>query len=62
MTNSGTLLTFILVSFAFALVLIFKKKDSIPHRAKKRPMALLALVMIVLAFGFIVYSFFTMSQ
>lgn len=56
--DSGAILTFIIVSFAFSLVIIMKK-DSMPTKVK-RPLAILALAMIVLSFGLIVYSLFMM--
>ncbi|TBL81275.1 hypothetical protein EYB31_04085 [Paenibacillus thalictri] len=59
MSNSASILTFIIVSFALALILIMKK-DSLPSGVK-RPLALLALVMIAFSFGLIMYSFFGLS-
>ncbi|TDF95833.1 hypothetical protein [Paenibacillus piri] len=58
MSNSTSILTFIIVSFCFALILVLKK-DSIPASAR-RSLALLALVMVTFSFGLIVYSFFTL--
>lgn len=58
MSNSASLLTFIIVSFCFALILILKK-DSLPSHVK-RPLAILALVMVTFSFSLIVYSFFTL--
>lgn len=60
MSNGASILTFIIVSFSLALILIMKK-DSLPSGVK-RPLALLALVMITFSFGLIVYSFFGLSQ
>ncbi|WP_248924858.1 hypothetical protein [Paenibacillus hamazuiensis] len=59
MNNGASILTFIIVSFALALILIMKK-DSLPS-SMKRPLALLALVMISFSFGLIIYSFFGLS-
>ncbi|WP_240762041.1 hypothetical protein [Paenibacillus thalictri] len=59
LSNSASILTFIIVSFALALILIMKK-DSLPSGVK-RPLALLALVMIAFSFGLIMYSFFGLS-
>lgn len=47
---------FLMVSFSFALVLIMKR-DSLPDKLR-RPLAMLALVMVALAFAFLVRSFF----
>ncbi len=59
LNNGASILTFIIVSFALALILIMKK-DSLPS-SMKRPLALLALVMISFSFGLIIYSFFGLS-
>ncbi|MDD9265718.1 hypothetical protein ACFPES_01600 [Paenibacillus sp. GCM10023248] len=56
MTQSGSILTFILVSFCLAIILIIKK-DSLPA-PMKRYLALLAIVMVSLSFVLIVVSFF----
>lgn len=56
MTQSGSILTFILVSFCLAIILIMKK-DSLPA-PMKRYLALLAIVMVSLSFVLIVVSFF----
>lgn len=55
MTDSGSLLTFIIVSFCLSLILILKK-NSIPAPLK-RYLALLAIVMITMSFVLIVISF-----
>ncbi|MFE5319067.1 hypothetical protein ACFQ88_10190 [Paenibacillus sp. NPDC056579] len=60
MNNSTTLLTFIIISFCFALILIMKK-DTLPSNVK-RPLAILALIMVAFSFTLIVYSFFTMTK
>jgi hypothetical protein len=60
MSNSASILTFIIVSFCFALILIMKK-DTLPS-GMKRPLAILALVMVAFSFSLIVYSFFSLHQ
>jgi hypothetical protein len=60
MNNGASILTFIIVSFALAFILIMKK-DSLPSGVK-RPLALLALVMIAFSFGLIIYSFFGLAS
>ncbi|CAG7650643.1 hypothetical protein ACFQI7_22010 [Paenibacillus allorhizosphaerae] len=55
MNNAASIITFLIVSFSLALVLIMKK-DSLPSGVK-RPLALLALVMVAFSFVLIVYSF-----
>ncbi len=57
MADSGSILTFIMVSFCLALILILKK-DSIPS-PMKRTLALLALVMVSMSFVLIILSFFS---
>jgi hypothetical protein len=59
MTDSGSILTFVIVSFCFALILIMRR-DSIPAPFK-RFLALLAIVMVVMSFVLIVISFFRMA-
>ncbi|MCS7460186.1 hypothetical protein N0M98_08535 [Paenibacillus doosanensis] len=59
MSNSASILTFIIVSFCFALILIMKK-DTLPS-GFKRPLAILAIVMVVFSFTLIVYSFFSLG-
>jgi hypothetical protein len=54
----GSLITFTLAAFALAAVLIIKK-DTLPLRAK-RPLAIIALIMVSFAFFLIVYSLFTL--
>jgi hypothetical protein len=56
MTDSGSILTFVLVSFCLAIILIMKK-DSLPAQMK-RYLALLAIVMVSLSFVLILFSFF----
>ncbi|WP_091168242.1 hypothetical protein [Paenibacillus sp. 1_12] len=59
MSNSASILTFIIVAFCFALILILKR-DSLPSGVK-RPLAIMALVMVAFAFTLIVYSFFSLQ-
>lgn len=56
MTDSGSILTFVLVSFCLAIILIIKK-DSLPAQMK-RYLALLAIVMVSFSFVLILISFF----
>jgi hypothetical protein len=56
MTDSGTILTFILVSFCLAIILIMKK-DSLPPQMK-RSLALLAIIMVSISFILVLISFF----
>ncbi|WP_261301908.1 hypothetical protein [Paenibacillus andongensis] len=56
MTDSGSIITFVLVSFCLAIILIMKK-DSLPAQMK-RYLALLAIVMVSLSFVLILFSFF----
>ena len=53
--DSGSILTFVIVSLALALVLIMKK-DTLPA-GFKRPLAILAIVMVSCSFILIMYSF-----
>ncbi|GIP33845.1 hypothetical protein J2TS4_30550 [Paenibacillus sp. J2TS4] len=57
MLDSKTVLTFVIVSFCLAGVLILKR-DSIPDRIRKF-LALTTLVLICFSFFLIVYMFFT---
>ncbi|TVY06661.1 hypothetical protein [Paenibacillus cremeus] len=57
MDNSASIVTFMIISFALALILIMKK-DSLPAGVK-RPLAILALVMVAFSFVLMVYSFFS---
>lgn len=59
MTDIGTITTFIILSFCFALVLIMKKDTLQP--AFKRGLAIMALIMVSFSFFLIVYSFFNMG-
>ena len=59
MNNSEKIITFIIVAFAFAVVLIMKK-DTLPAKVK-RPLAIVALVIVSFAFILMLYSFFTMK-
>ncbi|MFD0698610.1 hypothetical protein ACFQZT_31535 [Paenibacillus sp. GCM10027628] len=60
MTDSGTILTFILVSFCLAIILIMKK-DSLPPQFK-RSLALLAIVMVSISFVLVLISFFGLGM
>ncbi|WP_284640947.1 hypothetical protein [Paenibacillus silviterrae] len=55
MSNAGSIITFIIISFSLSLILIWKK-DTLPPGVK-RPLALLALVMISMSFFLMIYSF-----
>jgi glucan phosphoethanolaminetransferase (alkaline phosphatase superfamily) len=59
-TDQGTIVTFVIVSFCLALILIMKK-DSLPP-AMRKGLALLALVMVVISFALVVYSFVTAAD
>jgi hypothetical protein len=60
MGDSGSILVFIIISFAFSLVLILKR-ETLPA-SFKRPLALLALIMVSFSFFLIVYSFFSLGN
>jgi hypothetical protein len=60
MTDSGSILTFIIVSFCLAVILILKK-DAIPAQMK-RYLALLAIVMVAMSFVLIILSFFAVGK
>ena len=55
MSNAASIVTFIIISFSLALILIMKKDTLSP--GVKRPLALLALVMVAFSFGLLIYSF-----
>lgn len=55
MVDTASILTFLIVSFSLALVLIMKR-DTIPPQMK-RYLALIAIVMVGVSFFLIVYSF-----
>lgn len=55
MKSSDTFVIFIIAAFSFALILILKK-NSIPEKLR-RPLAIMALMMVVFAFFLIVYAF-----
>jgi hypothetical protein len=55
LVDSGSILTFIIVSFSLAVILIMKRDSLPPHM--KRPLALIAIVMVSFAFFLILYSF-----
>lgn len=54
-SDAGSVVSFIIVSFAFAVVLLMKR-ETLPPRLK-RPMALVGIVLIAFSFFLIVYSF-----
>ncbi len=54
--NTEALVIFIIVAFSFALIVIMKK-ESLPERLRK-PMAIMAVVMVAAAFVLLLYSFF----
>lgn len=56
MSNSGSVISFIIVAFCLGAVLILKK-DTLPANMK-RPLAIIAIIMVSFAFFLIVYSFF----
>jgi hypothetical protein len=58
--DAGSILTFIIVSFCLAFILILKK-DTIPAQLK-RYLALLAIVMVSMSFVLIALSFFRMGK
>ena len=53
--DSGSILTFIIIAFSLAVIIIMKRESLPPHM--KRPLALLAIIMVSFAFFLIVYSF-----
>jgi cytochrome c biogenesis factor len=55
LVDSGSILTFIIVSFSLSVILIMKR-DSLPPNMK-RPLALIAIVMVSFAFFLVLYSF-----
>ncbi|TCZ74261.1 hypothetical protein E0485_19970 [Paenibacillus albiflavus] len=60
MPMSDSVLTFIIVSFVLALILILKK-DSLPAKIK-RFLAIITLVLIVISFILVLISFFNLGQ
>lgn len=59
MTDSGSITTFIIVSFCFALILIMKKNSLAPQF--RRALALMAIVMVGFSFFLILYSLLHMG-
>ncbi|MGG1551433.1 MULTISPECIES: hypothetical protein [Paenibacillus] len=59
MADSGSILTFVIVSFCLAIILIMKK-DTLPPQMK-RYLALLAIVMVAVSFFLILFSFFRLG-
>lgn len=60
MADTGTITTFIIISFCFALVLILKKDTLAP--GFKRGLAIMAVVMVSFSFFLILYSLFNMGR
>ncbi|RCX21740.1 hypothetical protein DFP94_102497 [Fontibacillus phaseoli] len=58
--DSSNLLIFIICAFALGIILILSR-NNIPPKLR-RSFAITALVMVVIAFGLLVYSFFSMGQ
>jgi hypothetical protein len=56
MKIASEIITFIIVAFAFAVIVIWKK-ESIPERAR-RPLALFALALVISAFALMLIGFF----
>jgi hypothetical protein len=56
MSGEGSLLTFIIVAFAFALVIIWQK-DALPDKLR-RPLAISAILLVVSAFVMLMISIF----
>lgn len=59
MIDTGTIATFIIVSFCFAFVLVLKR-DTLPP-GFRRGLALLAITMVGVSFFLVVYSFLHMG-
>lgn len=57
MNNSASIVLFIIVAFSLALILIMKKDTLTP--AFRRPLAVIALVMVAFSFFLLIYSFFS---
>lgn len=55
MNSSSSILIFIICAFALAVILIMNKNKI--HPRLKRGLALTALIMVVVSFGLIIYSF-----
>jgi hypothetical protein len=58
--DTGSILTFIIISFCLALILIMKR-HTLPAPFK-RYLALLAIVMVAMSFVLILFSFYTMGK
>ncbi|MBP1154740.1 hypothetical protein ACVLD2_001352 [Paenibacillus sp. PvR052] len=56
MSNAASVVTFMILSFSLALVLIMKK-DTLPPGVK-RPLAIIALVLVSFSFVLLIFSFF----
>ncbi|MCR8643876.1 hypothetical protein NV379_14565 [Paenibacillus sp. N1-5-1-14] len=60
MNQTENILIFIILSFVLAIILI-TKKDTIPPRIK-RTLAIFAIAFMLLSFGLIVYSAFSLGS
>ncbi|WP_348632508.1 hypothetical protein [Paenibacillus sp. PvR098] len=56
LSNAASVVTFMILSFSLALVLIMKK-DTLPPGVK-RPLAIIALVLVSFSFVLLIFSFF----
>ncbi|ALS20988.1 hypothetical protein EXW96_14755 [Paenibacillus sp. JMULE4] len=56
MSNAASVVTFMILSFSLALVLIMKR-DTLPPGVK-RPLAIIALVLVSFSFVLMIFSFF----
>jgi hypothetical protein len=59
LVDAASIITFLIISFSLALVLIMKR-DTLPP-PMKRPLALLAIILVSFSFFLVVYSFFHTS-
>jgi hypothetical protein len=55
LVDSASILTFTIISFSLALILIMKR-DTLPPQMK-RPLALIAIILVSFSFFLVVYSF-----
>ncbi|UJF31626.1 hypothetical protein [Paenibacillus hexagrammi] len=60
MSQSGSILTFVIVSFCLAVILIMKK-DTLPSQIK-RWLAILAIAMVSISFVLVLLSFFGLGM
>lgn len=54
--NPEIVVVYFIVAFSFALIMIMKK-ETLPDRLRK-PLAIMAIFLVAVAFGLMVYSFF----